>query len=367
MLWRRLTPIFACALACCALAAPAAVALKAQVPGNFVGVVAGPPLVPTAVSPGTLAQQLTSMARSGVQSVRFALYWGAIQPYATTNDVPADQRSQYSSDGVVRVPTNWAPLDAIVGDAAGRGLSLLPSVLAAPVWDGKGPSGANTLIPQRAGLYANFLRALILRYGPHGTFWRTHHPKYAIRSWQIWNEPNETSLWPTQPFAKDYVALLRSAHTAIKRADPSAKVVLAGFPSAPGFTSWDYLNQVYAVKGARGQFDVAAVHPYTKQPAGVITIIQKMRQLDEPARRCPQAAARRRDGMAVVGGQDERPVRLRDDRGGTGPEHRRRASADGRRAQAARSERVLPVHVDRPGAEGRVHVSTSRGCPGYTG
>ncbi len=279
MLWRRLTPIFACALACCALAASAADALKPQVPANFVGVVAGPPLVPTAVSPGTLAQQLTGMARSGVESVRFALYWGAIQPYATINDVPADQRSQYSSDGVDTVPTNWAPLDTLVGDAASRGLSLLPSVLAAPVWDGKGPSGANTLIPQRTGPYANFLRALILRYGPRGTFWRTHHPKDAIRSWQIWNEPNETSLWPTQPFAKDYVALLRAAHAAIKRTDPSAKVVLAGFPSAPGFTSWDYLNQIYAVKGARGLFDVAAVHPYTRQPAGVITIIQKMRQV----------------------------------------------------------------------------------------
>ena len=279
MLRGRLTLILACALVCCALAAPAANALKAQVPGNFVGVVAGPPLVPTSVSPGTLAQQLTGMARSGVQSVRFALYWGAIQPYATINDVPADQRAQYSSDGVDSVPTNWVPLDTLVGDAASRGLSLLPSVLAAPAWDGKGPPGANTLIPQRTGPYANFLKALVLRYGPRGSFWRTHHPKLAIRSWQIWNEPNETSLWPTQPFAKAYVALLRAAHQAIKQADPSAKVVLAGFPSAPGFTSWDYLNQVYAVKGSRGLFDVAAVHPYTKQPAGVITIIGKMRQV----------------------------------------------------------------------------------------
>ncbi len=69
------------------------------------------------------------------------------------------------------------------------------------------------------------------------------------------------------------------AHAAIKQADSSAKVVLAGFPSAPGFTSWDYLNQIYAITGARGLFDVAAVHPYTKRPAGVITIIGKMRQV----------------------------------------------------------------------------------------
>ena len=278
MLRRRLTPIFACALAACALAAPAADARSAQVPGGFVGVVAGPPLVPPTVSASVLSQQIDRMAASGVQSLRFALYWGAYQPYASWNDVPADQRALFSNDGVDSVPTQFGPLDTLVGDAARRGLSLLPSVLAAPQWDGKGPSNANTLIPQRTGPYANFLKVLIRRYGPQGTFWQSHHPKLAIRQWQIWNEPNELSLWPTQPFAHDYVTLLRAAHAAIKQADPGAKVVLAGFPSAPGFTSWDYLNQIYKIKGARSQFDVAAVHPYTKQPAGVITIIGLMRK-----------------------------------------------------------------------------------------
>ncbi len=262
-----------------ALGGAAGASAASRVPGNFVGVVAGPPLVPPAVSDVTLAQQIKLMASSGVQSMRFALYWGAFQPYATWNDVPAAQRAQFSSDGVDNVPTQFGALDTLVADAAGSGISLLPSVLAAPPWDGKGPANAITQIPRRTAPYANFLTVLIRRYGPRGTFWQTHHPKLAIRSWQIWNEPNETSLWPTQPFAKDYVSLLRVAHAAIKQADPSAKVVLAGFPSAPGFTSWDYLNQVYRIRGARGQFDVAAVHPYTKQPAGVITIIGKMRQV----------------------------------------------------------------------------------------
>jgi hypothetical protein len=284
MRWRRLHTLACLLVAACAFvvsgaSAAVASAKTTHVPGGFVGVVAGPPLVPPAVSDAALDRQIRLMASSGVQSMRFALYWGAFQPYATWSDVPADQRAEFSDNGVDNVPTEFGPLDTLVGDAANHGISLLPSVLAAPGWDGKAPAGAFTRIPVRVGPYANFLKALIHRYGPRGTFWRTHHPKYAIRAWQIWNEPNETSLWPVQPFAKAYVALLRAAHAAIKRADPRAKVVLAGFPSAPGNTSWGYLRQVYAVRGARRLFDVAAVHPYTKQPAGVVTIIGKMRQV----------------------------------------------------------------------------------------
>jgi hypothetical protein len=272
--------ILACLLTVCAVGLGAASASAAsRVPGSFIGVQAGPPLEPQAVSDGALSQQIKLMATSGVQSMRFALYWGAMQPYASWSDVPAEQKSQFSNDGIDNVPTQFGPLDTLVGDAARSGISLLPSVLAAPGWDGKGTPNAITKIPVRTAPYASFLKVLIKRYGPRGTFWATHHPKYAIRSWQIWNEPNETSLWPIQPFAKDYVALLRAAHAAIKQADRSAKVVLAGFPSAPGNTSWGYLAQIYGVKGARGLFDVAGVHPYTKQPAGVITIIGKMRQV----------------------------------------------------------------------------------------
>ena len=91
--------------------------------------------------------------------------------------------------------------------------------------------------------------------------------------WQIWNEPDIPSFWPTRPWEKDYVALLRAAHAAIKQADPGAKVVLAGLPNF----SWLYLKSIYKVPGARAAFDVAAVHPYTADPAGVITIIKFFR------------------------------------------------------------------------------------------
>jgi arabinogalactan endo-1,4-beta-galactosidase len=92
--------------------------------------------------------------------------------------------------------------------------------------------------------------------------------------WQVWNEPNINVFWPRRPFQPTYVKLLRAAHNAIKAADPGAKVVLAGLPNY----SWVQISKLYKA-GARDLFDVAAVHPYTKYPQGVITIIQKVRQV----------------------------------------------------------------------------------------
>ena len=86
-----------------------------------------------------------------------------------------------------------------------------------------------------------------------------------IRSWQIWNEPNLSYYWK-QPFASTYVSFLRTAHAAIKKADPGAQVVLGALTN----TAWKSLGQIYRVKGARGLFDVVAVNGFTKIPANVM-------------------------------------------------------------------------------------------------
>jgi hypothetical protein len=97
--------------------------------------------------------------------------------------------------------------------------------------------------------------------------------------WQIWNEPNFVRYWSVQPFAAAYVKLLAAARAALKAADPGAKVVLAGFADF----SWQYLAEVYRVHGARQLFDVAAIHPYTAKPSGVIEILQRARAVMEGA------------------------------------------------------------------------------------
>jgi hypothetical protein len=90
--------------------------------------------------------------------------------------------------------------------------------------------------------------------------------------WQVWNEPDFTAYWAKQPFEPGYVRLLKATHRAMKAADPGSKLVLAGLPNF----SWRYLATMYKLH-ARGLFDVVAVHPYTATPAGVITILKKVR------------------------------------------------------------------------------------------
>ncbi len=63
--------------------------------------------------------------------------------------------------------------------------------------------------------------------------------------------------------------MLLAARSAVKSVDPGAKIVLAGLTNY----SWKDLAAIYKVPGARGAFDVVAIHPYTKQPQGVIKLL----------------------------------------------------------------------------------------------
>jgi hypothetical protein len=148
----------------------------------------------------------------------------------------------------------------------------------APSWDGHSFPYGDIAVPRSPGPYAAFVKALVMRYGPHGTFWQANPqiPRVPVRMWQVWNEPNVYAFWPQspRPWYLTYVTLLRAAHAAIKQADPRAKVVLAGLPNY----SWLDLAKIEK-HGGRKLFDVAAVHPYTRRPQGVIEIIGFVRRV----------------------------------------------------------------------------------------
>jgi hypothetical protein len=248
-----------------------------RVPSGFVGMDLDGSLWPTAEPGIDLATQLNEMVQSGVESLRVTFDWAAAQPYASWAQLQATAPLDAGAfTNVAGVPTDFASFDNIVGLASERRLTILPVILDAPRWDAQPAQEVSVGIPAQVGPYANFAKALVQRYGPHGTFWSANPkiPKVPIRMWQVWNEPNTTTFWNQQPFAPSYVALLRAAHDAIKAADPGAKVVLAGLPN----DSWDALDTIYAIPGARHLFDAVDIHPYTKYPQGVITILRIVRQ-----------------------------------------------------------------------------------------
>lgn len=221
-----------------------------------------------------LGGELDRMVASGVETLRVPLSWADEQPYRSFSDVPPDQLGEFRNVG--GVPTNFTETDRIVALAAARGLTVLPVVQFAPAWAAEHP-GALESAPTSPTTYANFLGALVHRYGLRGAFW-TENPRVTrvpIRMWQVWNEPESPLAWTGHPWAHSYVAMLHAAHDAVKAADPSAKIVLAGLPNF----SWQYLASIYAIRGARTLFDIVAIHPYTGQASGVIVILRNVRNV----------------------------------------------------------------------------------------
>ncbi len=233
-----------------AFAAPSGA--SAKVPRGFFGVaVDGPALT----AGGGLGAQASAIRATGTRSVRAAAYWSDLEPEA----------------GQLQLGS----FDALVLDAARKGLSVLPVVHRTPSWAAARPNVGSSP-PADPATYARFLARLVARYGPSGTLWREHPEvaKLSIRKWQIWNEPDLTTYWDDPNWAPGYVRLLKAARKALKKADPHSVVVAAGMTRK----AWADLRKLYAA-GGRNSFDVAAIHPYSREVGNVLEIVKRSRQV----------------------------------------------------------------------------------------
>jgi hypothetical protein len=250
-----------------------ATSIERDVPFGFIGTTAdGPLLSPREVD---VDAESKTMVRAGVEGVRIAVDWSLIQPFASRAELPRDYAPLFPDD-VDGVPTSWVQTDALVRAAAERRIPVLPTVLRSPRWAALDKRDPHISAPAETGPYARFLTALVERYGPDGEFWRENPEVTAepITAWQIWNEPDQPGrYWSQQPFAKRYVELLGAARDAIKAADPDATIVLAGLVGE----SWEHLETVYRIPGARELFDVVAIHPYTLEVRNVLKILDLVR------------------------------------------------------------------------------------------
>jgi polysaccharide biosynthesis protein PslG len=246
-------------LAGAATAAPTAEAAGRTAPFGFAGVMWDGDV--TFASAEVQDSQWALMARSGVESVRTVFNWAQAQP---TKEGPID----------------FSATDSLVRRAAERRIELLPVVLYAPEWARAYRRRPGS--PPQLAAYTQYLRALILRYGPAGSFW-TENPTLArrpLRAWQIWNEPHLVDYW-TVPrrsryaYPKAYGALLRASYRVIKREDPGAKVVLAGITQR----AWDLLAALYRRARIHGYFDAAALHAYPETVGRLVRATRLMRSV----------------------------------------------------------------------------------------
>lgn len=250
---RSLTAAATLVVAFFAAAAPASA--QRDVPQNFYGVNYDADIV--ARAPDELHdQQFARQASAGVESTRFVFSWSRMQ--STKGGMP-----------------DWNVTDPYVRYAATHGIELLPVVLEAPRWARENPRSYHSP-PKDPRDMAEFMKLLIARYGENGSYWVLNPgiPKRPLRTWQIWNEPHLRFQWDTRkPWAPAYGRQLRAAYKAIKRADPGATVVMAAMSNE----SWKYLAEVYDKGRVRGFYDVAAMHPYTRRPDGVIALARRYR------------------------------------------------------------------------------------------
>lgn len=255
---KRLIPA-ACLLAVLCVAffadAQSGSARPAGVPKGFFGV---------APQTSLTKEDLEYMKAGGIESIRWPLSWGAVQP---------TRRSAY----------DWGSFDPIVADAARAGLQVLPSIGSPPRWAvRKGTTMPVDNATQRSG-WQKFLRAAVARYGPGGEFWREHNtggigpgpeykseppvPRMPIRDWQIWNESNFFYFaYPVSP--QRYAKLVTISSRAIKSVRPGARVVLSGLFGEPtakgkkGMPAVRFLEALYRVPGLKTRFDAISLHPY---------------------------------------------------------------------------------------------------------
>jgi polysaccharide biosynthesis protein PslG len=234
-----------------ASAAPASV-----VRTEFYGVVQGPTLDDT---------DLQTMKALRVETARFLLNWGWVQPGV----------AQYK----------WGPADLFIGDLAAHGIRAVPSVWGNPSWlagSSSTPPIGGTVAEQK---WREFMKTLVARYGPNGTYWTTfYHQQYGaaakpfpIQQWQIWNEPNLKKYFAPYPSPGKYARLLQISYPAIKNKDPHAQVILAGLPARGDITAPTFLKNLYSVSGIKAFFDAAALHPYMPTLDQVKTAIQQVR------------------------------------------------------------------------------------------
>ena len=210
------------------------------------------------------SQDLQAMTTARIQTDRFLLFWGAVEPSQDT--------------------FRWSRTDNLIGGLAANGVRAVPAFWGNPDWvygASARPPIDTTTAQQK---WQTFLKAAVARYGPGGSYWTTVYPRdfpgatpVPIQSWQVWNEPNLSKYFAPSPSAGEYARLLKISYPAIKSIDPNARVVLAGLTGYGEVLSWNFLNSLYGVSGIKAYFDSAALHPYAPTLDKVRTAIEHFR------------------------------------------------------------------------------------------
>lgn len=185
------------------------------------------------------ARHLDALKANGVGLVRVDVGWSASQP---TTAAPS-ATSTYN-----------ARVAATMKAATERGMRVLLTLHQSPAWARPNTGAEVKQFPTDLGAWQRWC-------------------EWASKTWkplafEVWNEPDLqefTGIGDEAQRPVRYVPVLRAARAGLRAGDPAAVVVFGG----PAQTDAPFIRRCYEL-GARGYFDVMAVHPYqgnqTKPP-----------------------------------------------------------------------------------------------------
>ncbi|HUA07052.1 MAG TPA: beta-galactosidase [Solirubrobacteraceae bacterium] len=143
-----------------------------------------------------------------------------------------------------------------------RGLHVVPQLLGAPSWAAPTP----TSVPANPDAFAGFVAAVVRRYGPGGSFWRSH-PKLAssaVTTFEVWNEPYFSSGNGGVYDPGRYARLIEAASIAGHAVAPSTRFLLEAEMETHLDRVWTWwVGALYhAVPDLNRYFDGVAAHDF---------------------------------------------------------------------------------------------------------
>lgn len=171
-----------------------------------------------------LRRHLAVVRRAGVKYLRCGFSWNGIEK----------EQGRY----------DWRFWDNLIALAEANGIQLIPYVAYTPEWAARDTNGFWKQPPRDPKLYADLMFTLATRY------------RGRIRSWEIWNEPDNKDYWLGT--AAEFAGLVMETTTRIREADPSAILVLGGMANGPSQFFQALIRQHHLDR----YVDVVAMHAY---------------------------------------------------------------------------------------------------------
>ena len=164
--------------------------------------------------------------RAGIDYMRVSFGWDGIETAKDTYD--------------------WGFWDDLVRTAVDEHhLTLVPYVCYTPKWNSTNQDDAFywRSPPVDYEQFGQFMFDLVTRY------------KDRIHSWELWNEPDIEWYWTGDP--EGFARLIKIGSEAVRRADPTATIVLGGIAHNP-----DFLQTLFRDQGLSPYVDVVNMHSY---------------------------------------------------------------------------------------------------------